>query len=574
MRPFSGERRVIERHTFHRTDGRPVSAWQAALASPEGLAALHVTYGDDMSLLEQRAVLVRRALEAFLERFGDLPVRVFRAPGRINLRGMHVDTHGGYLNLMTHQREVMLVAALSENDVNVLANVNPVFKETEFLMEQEQGREEAGESWFDFISHSALRERVNRRRAAAGHGWANYCIGAALRVGFAFPGRRVPALKVMVDSDLPSGAALSSSAALSIAALLAYAEYGGSPLSLEKMVGAEQDVEWYAGARVGMSDQAAILMGRPGKLLHMALFADDFSLEGARYLSFPDDISLLVINSHTSRNLSGAQRVQYSLNRFAYSMALTVLRAELLLAGWDTGEVRRFDRLSRLTPEALGGPSRVYQLLLGVPEWINLDDLRRRYAPPGLNEAYARYFDGLPREEQPTEIPLRGPLLFGIAESERARRFPELLERGAYEQAGVLMNTGHDGDRVVGRDGKPYGMEIGDAALDTLARQHLPLVLCPGRYGASSQALDALTDAACEAGALGASLTGAGIAGAVLALCRAGDEKQVSSGVLQCLKSPSYARLADWRVAPSAAELEASVVANHAVAGAGELALV
>lgn len=563
---------MIEQHIFHRADGRPVSACLAALASPEGLAALRVTYGDDMSLLEQRAVLVRRALEGFLERFGDLPVRLFRAPGRINLRGMHVDTHGGYLNLMTHQREVMLVAALAENDVNVFANVNPVFKETTFSVEQERGPA-AGGGWFEFISQPSLRDRVNRRRATAGHGWANYCVGAALRVGFAFPGCNVPALKVMVDSDLPGGAALSSSASLSIAALQAYAGYGGAAMSLEQLVGAEQDVEWYAGARVGMSDQAAILMGRPGKLLHMALFADDFSLEGARYLSFPDDISLLVINSHTSRNLSGAQRVQYSLNRFAYSMALTVLRAELLRAGWGTGEVCRFDRLSRLTPEALGGPSCIYRLLLGVPEWINLDDLWRRYAPPNLDEAYARYFDGLPQEEQPTLIPLRGPLLFGIAESERARRFPELLERGDYEQAGVLMNTGHDGDRVVSRDGKAYGMEIGDAALDALAREQLPLALCPGRYGASSPALDALADAACMAGALGASLTGAGIAGAVLALCRAGNEEKVSNGVLHCLKSPAYARLAGWQMSPSAAELEGSVVANHAVAGAGELVL-
>ncbi|NLV44743.1 MAG: hypothetical protein GXY07_09610 [Candidatus Hydrogenedentes bacterium] len=564
---------MIEQHTFHPTDGQPVSAWLAALASPEGRAVLRGTYGDDQSLLEQRAALACRALKSFQYRFGNLPVRVFRAPGRINLRGMHVDTHGGYLNLMTHQREVLLVVAPSENDINVLANVNPVFKETSFAVGQECGPATAGEGWFEFISQPSLRDRVNRRRATAGHGWANYCVGAALCVGFAFPGRRIPALKVMVDSDLPGGAALSSSASLSIAALQAYAGYGGAAMSLEQLVGAEQDVEWYAGARVGMSDQAAILMGRPGQLLHLALFAEDFRLDGARYQPFPDDLSLLVINSHTARNLSGAERVQYSLNRFAYSMALTVLRAELLRAGWGAGEVRRFDRLSRLTPEALGGPSRIYRLLLGVPEWINLDDLRRRYAPPNLDEAYVRYFDGLPQEEQPTEIPLRGPLLFGIAESERARRFPKLLERGDYEQAGVLMNTGHDGDRVVGRDGKPYGMEIGDAALDALAREQLPLALCPGRYGASSPALDALADAACTAGALGASLTGAGIAGAVLALCRAGDAEQVSLGVLRCLKSPAYARLVGWRVPPSAAELEASVVANHAVAGAGELVL-
>lgn len=565
---------MIDTRTFHHNSGKSVSTWLTALSCSDGLSVLRSTYGGDTELLEQRAALARRVLKAFQNRFGDLTVRVFRAPGRINLRGMHVDTHGGYLNLMTHQREVMLIAAPAEDKVNVLANVGSVFKETEFLAEEERGEGKGRERWFDFISHASLRERVNRRRSSAGHGWANYCIGAALRVGFAFPEHPIPALKMMVDSDLPSGAALSSSASLSIASLLAYAGYADASPSLEHLVGAEQDVEWYAGARVGLSDQAAILMGRPGQMLHLALFADDFTLDGARYLPFPDDLSLLVINSHTSRNLSGAQRAQYSLNRFAYSMALTVLRAELLRAGWEAGEVARFDRLSRLTPEVLGGSSSVYRLLMGVPETIGLDDLRRRYAPPNLDEAYARYFDGLPSEEQPTEIPLRGPLLFGIAESERARCFPELLERGEYEKAGALMNAGHDGDRVVGRDGRAYGMEISDPALDALARAHLPITLCPGRYGASSPAMDALADAACAAGALGASLTGAGIAGAVLALCRAEDMERISRKILDCLKSGAYARLAGWRVPPSTAALEASVVANHAVAGAGELVLV
>lgn len=556
----------------HRISGLPVSRWLALLERPGDLASFHAAYGSDAGLIQERATLARRALQSFHKRFGDLPVRVFRAPGRINLRGMHVDTHGGYLNLMTHQREVVLIAARSDGGPSILANVNPSFSETEFHPAEESGDANAPGSWFDFISRPTVRERVSARGESPSRAWANYVIGAALHVCRAVPECTLPGLKVMVDSDLPSGAALSSSAALSVASLLAYSAHAGRALAMEQLIRAEQDVEWYAGARVGMSDQTAILMGRQGQLLHLAVFAEDFSLDGVRYIPFPEDLTLLVIHSHTTRNLSGAQRVRYSLNRFAYSMALTVLRAELLRAGWNADQVRRFDRLSRLSPDALGGPAPLYRLLMGIPETLDLQELRQRYAPPGLDEAYSRYFDGLPREEQPRQIPLRGPLLFGIAESERARCFPDLLECGEYGEVGALMSIGHDGDRVTGKDGQPYGMDVSDAALAALARGGLSLARCPGKYGASSPALDALVDAACASCALGASLTGAGIAGAVLALCRKDDAETVKAGVLQCLRSPVYARRAGWAAPPDETELLRAVTANRAVAGAGELA--
>lgn len=560
------------RQTHHHS-GLPVAGWLTALEQPEDLAAFRAAYGSDAGLIRERATLARRALQAFRERFGDLPVRLFRAPGRTNLRGMHVDTHGGFLNLMTHQREVVLVAARSEGDVSALANVNPAFNEVAFRTEEESGYTGEPESWFDFISQPAVRKRVNARGSLPARAWANYLIGAALRVSREVPGSPPPGLKMMVDSDLPSGAALSSSAALSVASLMAFKAYTGAALSMEQLIRAEQDVEWYAGARVGMSDQTAILMGKQGRMLHLSVFAEDFSLEGARYIPFPDALKLLVIHSHTTRNLSGAQRARYSLNRFAYSMALTVLRKELLQSGWENGQVRSLDRLSRLTPEALGGVERVYKLLVRIPETIDLDSLRQRYAPPGLEEAYARYFDGVPEEQQPRQIPLRGPLLFGIAESERARCFPGLFEQGAHQEAGSLMTIGHDGDRVMGRDGHPYAMDVSDPALAALAAVRLPLARCPGKYGASSPALDALVDAACASGALGASLTGAGIAGAVLALCRDEDAASVTSGVLGCLRSEAYARLAGWSTPPAASDIDRAVVANHAVAGAGELVL-
>lgn len=144
------------------------------------------------------------------------------------------------------------------------------------------------------------------------------------------------------------------------------------------------------------------------------------------------------------------------------------------------------------------------------------------------------------------------------------------------------MTIGHDGDRRVcfprachagTHEGVPYHYDASDAALDRLAESDTPVQLCPGVYGASSPVLDALADAALDAGALGASLTGAGIAGSVLALCDAQNADSVAGAVRERLASPEYIRLAGRAEPLTREEIADGVVVNHAPASAGELVL-
>jgi len=164
-------------------------------------------------------------------------------------------------------------------------------------------------------------------------------------------------------------------------------------------------------------------------------------------------------------------------------------------------------------------------------------------------------------------------LLFGIAESERARLFLPTLEAGDFKRAGALMVAGHNGDRRVCADGTPYVYDVSDAALGRLATADTPIELCPGAYGASSAVLDALVDAALDAGALGASLTGAGIAGTVLALCRAEDADRIIEAVRNRLASPDYAAIANRDAPLTNGEIAQGVLTNSATASACELRL-
>ncbi|MBN2307821.1 MAG: hypothetical protein JXR94_02550 [Candidatus Hydrogenedentes bacterium] len=547
------------------------SEWIRRLEKPDSevRAALEAVYGGGV---DARAALVRRAAARFIERFGDGPMRVFRSPGRINLRGMHVDTHGGYLNLMTHQREVVVAVAPgpADDDTATFVNVDPAFEEVAFRLGGQAGHPAFDGDWFGFITRREIQESVLAQR---GH-WGNYLRGVLLRMHHEFRDAPLRGLSGVVASDLPRGAALSSSMALCVAAFHAAMALHGRKLADDALIRAVQGAEWYTGSRCGTSDQAAMILGGRDELVNVALLAEDLDSSGARRIRFPDGLGVLVINSYTERSISGAALGEYTRNRFAYSLALAILRQEMAAEGWPEALVRGCGRLSALTPDAFaeyGGGTGLLRLLRRIPESLSLDQLKGRYDLPGLDAAYEQYFGTVAEAHRPKDIGLRGPLLFGIAESERARVFADALESGDWERAGRLMTTGHDGDRRVCADGTPFRYDVGDGALERLVTDGAAIEDCPGVYGASSPVLDSLVDAALAGGALGASLTGAGIAGTVLALCRREDIEHVQGRILNWMGTEDYGRLAGRDGTLSEAELAGAVVVNRAPAAAGEL---
>ena len=537
------------------------------LSAPDGARqlGLDAIYGDS-ALIEERRQRLISTVQHYLQAYGDDPVRIFRAPGRINLRGMHVDTHGGWLNLMTHQREVLVIAGASPDGDTHVSNTNPAFDD--LTIRPNDLPASAGRTWADFIVSPEVKSRI---AAAPGH-WRNYIEGAWLRARQALSEHDVAGLRLVVDSNLPQGAALSSSAALCIALLHAWFGWNDIETSNDEIILAAQDAEWYTGSRCGTCDQAAIVLGRPKAIIHAALYPKAFSTASARTIALPDELRVLVINSFTRRSISGAEKIAYTLNRFAYSMAMEIFQHALREAGYPEDTINACGRLSSITPEALGGHGALYAVLKQIPERLSLDELRRRYALPDLDCEYARYFGDIDPDQRPQEIGLRGPLLFGIAESERARHFARAIESGDFSRAGQLMTIGHDGDRRVDRHGHPVIQRADDAWLDQCAGDGIPIEHCPGVYGASSPALDFLVDAALAHGALGASLTGAGIAGTVVALCCAEDALRVAEGVREAMGGMSYQRVAGLQSPLVREQLQCAVVVNHACTRAGELA--
>ncbi len=529
-------------------------------------ALLYPVYGAAPEVIFERLSLLHSVLESFLTHFGDLPIRIFRSPGRINVRGMHVDTHGGYLNLMTHQREIMIVTAQAPDDTCIFANTDPRFGKISFRLKEIAPDSAIAKPWLEFITEQAIEQHLKKGE------WTNYVQGAMARACRS-AGKPIHGIFGVIGSDLPQGAALSSSHALCAATLWAALSWNTLTLSPDDLILAIRDAEWYTGARTGTSDQATMVLGKLNTMVNVTLLAEELDSSGARYLPFPDDLALLVINSFTQRSLSGAQLAAYTRNRFAYSMALEILRQELSALGYPPDHVKKMDRLSQISPEALGGAKSFYQILLRIPQELSLLEMRQRYVLPGFDEAYEQYFGGVPPEQRPSTIGIRGPLLFGIAESERARAFLPALESGDFSLAGKLMTAGHNGDRIRNEFNEPYVRSVSDQDLHQWAASETPIIFCPGDYGASSAVLDTLVDTALRAGALGACLTGAGLAGTVLALCRKKHTAQILESIQNKMASEHYTRLANLPAPLRPIQLSQAAVINHAPDGAGELCL-
>jgi len=516
-----------------------VSEWLRALdESAEGVQdGLLSVYGNP-SILPGRIRLLRAVLLSYLERFGDDAIRVFRSPGRINLRGMHVDTHGGYLNLMTHQRETV-AAVSSVDDAVTLANTDASAAEVSFPLSEAGSFQSSGAGWENYVRGTIVEAMEHCRDRPRG-------------------------LRGVVGNDIPRGASLSSSAALCTALYLAACGVNGlAPNPIETMLAVQQG-EWFAGARVGLSDQGAMLLSQASALTNIAIDPAAPSGDGAWHVSWPDDLAVLVVNSYTQRNLSGRERADYARNRFAYSFAMEALRVIMDDRGYDRrfiDNTRTLADVSSQRFEPWGGEEAILRLIQGLPREEHLDTLLG-YEKGNPRETYHHYFGDLPEEDRPVRFNLQGPLLFGVAETERARVFPKLIESGAYRDAGRLMCIGHDGDRRVTPDGAPFEPSVAST-----------LRHCPGRYGASSPVLDLLVDAAMRSGALGACLTGAGIAGAVLAVCHRDEMAGVAKGLRDVLASDDYLYRSGRDQPLTSGELSEAVVENVATAPAGEITI-
>ena len=241
----------------------------------------------------------RRATEAFRERFGGEPDGVWSAPGRVNVIGEHTDYNAGLCLPIALPHRTFIALRSRPDDVVRVASA-----------------QEAGSGIWTADLADVAPGTVT--------GWGTYVAGVAWALRAA--GHEVRGFDAVVDSCVPYGSGLSSSAALECAVAVALDEVHGLGLGgddagrsalVRVCMRAENEI---AGAATGGLDQSAALLCRPGHALLLD-FRDGSVLPIPFDLS-AGDLALLVIDTRAEHQHAGGE---YSARRASCERAASLL---------------------------------------------------------------------------------------------------------------------------------------------------------------------------------------------------------------------------------------------------------
>lgn len=217
--------------------------------------------------------------------------RLFRAPGRVNLIGEHVDYNDGFVLPMAINREcAAAIAPRADRQIRVHSlNLN---ESGEFDLDVVGERKKG--SWLNFIEGVA---RLLERREFK-------LVGA----------------DILILSDVPSGAGLSSSAALEIAVGLGLTELAGQMIDRRTLAQIGQQTEHeFVGARIGIMDQ--FVSANAAK--DHALLLDCRSLKFENVPLDTRETAVVICNTNVKHDLAASE---YNTRRQECEQGVQILR--------------------------------------------------------------------------------------------------------------------------------------------------------------------------------------------------------------------------------------------------------
>ncbi|ABU57106.1 galactokinase [Roseiflexus castenholzii] len=225
----------------------------------------------------------------FQQHYGIHPSVIVRAPGRVNLIGEHTDYNDGFVFPVAIDRATYVAARLRHDQLVRVAS-SDLNEEDTFAIDQ--------------------IERSNRP-------WHNYIRGVALALRVA--GHPLLGADLLIASDVPRGAGLSSSAALEVAVGYAFQVLNNLNILGEELAllaqGAENN---FVGVQCGIMDQLIAVLGRADH----ALLIDCRDLS-YRAVPLPPSVAVVICDSHIPRTLAASA---YNQRRQECDMAVQLLR--------------------------------------------------------------------------------------------------------------------------------------------------------------------------------------------------------------------------------------------------------
>jgi galactokinase len=207
----------------------------------------------------------------FAKCFGHAPQWKVAAPGRVNLIGEHTDYNDGFVLPMAIERYTVLAA-----DKNASREVTVHSVTT-------------GET-----ASFSVRTKVQRGEP----GWSNYVRGVV--AGFQQRGLRVGGFDCVIDSTVPFGGGVSSSAALEVATATLLETITGQTLDpIEKALLCQRAEHEFTGVPCGIMDQFTSVLAQENH----ALMLDCRSRTATPVPMTDPSVTVLIINSNVRHKL-------------------------------------------------------------------------------------------------------------------------------------------------------------------------------------------------------------------------------------------------------------------------------
>ena len=208
--------------------------------------------------------------------FATGPVRLIRAPGRVNLIGEHTDYNDGFVCPMAIEPDVRIACRARTDGVVRLASTAFAGEFAQFSL---AGPLQAGDP-----------------------DWGNYSLGVAAELLHA--GIPLLGMDALLHNTLPVGGGLSSSAAVEVGTGRALLALAGHQMDGERLARLCQRAEHnFAGVPVGIMDQMIVATAKQGS----AMLLDCRSLARQYVCIEPAELRVVIVNSGVKHALTGGE---------------------------------------------------------------------------------------------------------------------------------------------------------------------------------------------------------------------------------------------------------------------------
>ncbi len=406
-----------------------------------------------------------------------VPLVVARAPGRLDVMGGIAD-YSGSLVLQWPIREATLVAvqAVSEPGLKLLSLATENGHEARMLELNSSTMRQLLEGDYDVARRWFARDPALH--------WAAYVLGVLLVLERERGLQLNCGLRILVESKVPEGKGVSSSAALEVATMQAVTGLVGSTLEGTELARLCQMAEnFVVGAPCGIMDQMTSALGQADALL--SLLCQPAKVQ--RFVPLPSSIRFWGIDSGIRHAVAGSDYTSVRTGAFMGYRLIAELAGLKEVALSEDGILRIDDPrwsgfLANLSPAEFDRDFAPH-----LPTELRGDEFRALYG--GTT-------DSVTRVDPNQTYAVRQPTAHPIHENARVRRFATLLEADPNEPAlremGELMYGSHASYSACG---------LGSDGTDLL--------------------VELVREAGPAAGLYGAKITGGGSGGTVAILGRA-----------------------------------------------------